>query len=184
MKLLSRQFVLPVMLAATCFASLPADAADTGKVNWQTTPKLSLNGLGQVKIGMTLKELKALFSKVEEQDAGAGTECFYAVPKGVPKGISFMITGGKVARIDVDSANYSSMSGAKVGQTEKQVSKLYNGKLEVAPHHYDEKGHYLTFVPKDSKDKNFRMVFETDGKTVTTFRAGKLPEVEYVEGCS
>ena len=25
--------------------------------------------------------------------------------------------------------------------------------------------------------------FETDGKKVTEFRAGKLPEVEYVEGC-
>ena len=33
-------------------------------------------------------------------------------------------------------------------------------------------------------DRNYRIVFETDGKRVLRFRAGKLPEVEYIEGCS
>ena len=43
---------------------------------------------------------------------------------------------------------------------------------------------YLTYVPKDKSDRNYRVVFETDGKRVLGFRAGKLPEVEFVEGCS
>jgi hypothetical protein len=29
----------------------------------------------------------------------------------------------------------------------------------------------------------FRIVFETDGQRVTRFRAGRLPAVQYVEGC-
>ena len=29
-----------------------------------------------------------------------------------------------------------------------------------------------------------RMVFETDGKRVKLIRAGRLPEVEYIEGCA
>jgi hypothetical protein len=28
-----------------------------------------------------------------------------------------------------------------------------------------------------------RLIFETDGKVVTSYRAGHEPEVEYVEGC-
>ena len=34
------------------------------------------------------------------------------------------------------------------------------------------------------KGGKFAYVFETDGKRVTNFRAGKFPEVEYIEGCS
>ncbi|WP_255327297.1 hypothetical protein [Synechocystis sp. PCC 7509] len=42
----------------------------------------------------------------------------------------------------------------------------------------------MTFIPKDKSDRFYRLVFETDGKRVLSFRAGKLPEVEYVEGYS
>jgi hypothetical protein len=184
MKELSRHLLLPV-LAMTWLAAapFPAAAKDVAKVDWKTPPKLTLRGLGEVKVGMTPKEVKALFSKVKELDAGGGTECYYLEPQGVPQGVSFMITDGRVSRIDITSSRYTSLSGATVGQGEKQVSKLYKGKLEVTPHHYDENGHYLTYVPTDKKDKNYRMVFETDGSKVTMFRTGKLPEVEFVEGC-
>lgn len=133
---------------------------------------------------MTLKEIKTLFPKVAVLDAGGGEACFYAEPQGVPQGVAFMVTAGRVSRIDITSSHYQSLSGARIGQTEQQVIKTYANKLKVTPHHYDEKGHYLTFVPQDKKDKNYRMVFETDGSKVTEFRAGKLPEVEFVEGCS
>ena len=94
-----------------------------------------------------------------------------------------MITEGRVSRIDITSSNYSSLSGAKIGQTEQQVIKLYANQLKITRHHYDENGHYLTFVPKDKRDKTYRMVFETNGRSITEFRAGKRPEVEAVEGC-
>jgi len=29
-----------------------------------------------------------------------------------------------------------------------------------------------------------RLIFETDGTVVTTYRGGAVPQVEYVEGCS
>lgn len=47
-----------------------------------------------------------------------------------------------------------------------------------------QNGKYLTFVPKDATDKNYRLIFETSKNRVTRFRSGKLPEVEYIEGCS
>ena len=47
-----------------------ASAAETGKVNWNTPPKLTIKALGQVKIGMTVKQVQALFPKVSVLDAG------------------------------------------------------------------------------------------------------------------
>jgi hypothetical protein len=75
------------------------------------------------------------------------------------------------------------MSGAQVGQTQDQVTQLYSGKLEITKHKYDDKGRYLTYIPTDITDQPYRMVFETYGNQITRFRAGKLPEVQYVEGC-
>jgi hypothetical protein len=42
---------------------------------------------------------------------------------------------------------------------------------------------HLTFVPKDVADKNYRIIFETTFDRVREFRSGKLPEVEFIEGC-
>lgn len=179
------KFLLSAVLALTCLSATSfSAAAETGKVNWNNPPKLSLKALGQVKVGMTVKQVKALFTNMTVLDAGGGQECFYLEPRNVPKGVAFMITDGRVSRIDITSAHYSSLSGAKVGQTEQQVIKRYANQLKVTRHHYDEKGHYLIFVPKDKRDKGYRMLFETDGRKITEFRAGKLPEVEFVEGCS
>jgi hypothetical protein len=110
-------------------------------------------------------------------------ECFYVMPSRARQGISFMVTGGRIARIDVTSPDYSTMRGARVGQPEADVLRLYGGALAVTGHKYEELGHYLTFIPRDAADRGYRLVFETDGKVVTSFRVGRLPEVEYVESC-
>lgn len=72
---------------------------------------------------------------------------------------------------------------SKVGDTEAQVKDFYANRLKIEPHKYHKGGNYLVFVPKDSKDQAYRMIFETNGTVVTKYRAGRLPEVELVEGC-
>ncbi len=161
-----------------------AKATPQKPADWVSSAKLSLNGLGPIKIGMTLDEARAAIGDPLKPEPSADKECFYVAPSGVPEGVSFMITDGRVSRIDISSPAYQSMSGARVGQTQDQVIQLYAGRLEVSPHKYVESGKYLTFIPKDKEDMQYRMIFETDGKKITEFRAGKLPEVEYVEGCS
>jgi hypothetical protein len=39
-------------------------------------------------------------------------------------------------------------------------------------------------TPSAAADKQFRIVFETARGRVTRYRAGLMPSVEYVEGCS
>jgi outer membrane protein assembly factor BamE (lipoprotein component of BamABCDE complex) len=146
--------------------------------------KLFANGIGQVRVGMT----------VSQASKAAGTPlvgetpnkyCYYLKPESKPKNVGFMVTEGRISRVDVwRDSKITTLKGAKIGDTEARIKSLYPGQIQVTPHKYVQGGHYLIFLPKEQADKNYRVVFETDGKRVTQFRSGKLPEVEYVEGCS
>jgi hypothetical protein len=145
---------------------------------------VTLRGIGPVRVGMTPAEASSAAGKqiVAKPDVNAG--CGYAEPEGGPEGVSFMVVSGRIARVDVTGGPVKTLSGAGVGDTEAQVQARYSNRLEVSPHKYVASGHYLTLVPTDPADADFRLIFETDGTKVTRFRAGKQPEVSYVEGCS
>ncbi|MHC0062949.1 hypothetical protein ACWATR_08460 [Nostoc sp. UIC 10890] len=146
--------------------------------------KIFINGIGTIKVGMTVSQAaKAAGTKLVGDPPN--NNCYYVKPQNEPKNLSFMVTKGRISRVDIrQNTQITTLKGAKIGDTEAQIKSLYPGQIEVTPHKYVQEGHYLTFIPKDRADRNYRVVFETDGKLVTQFRAGKLPEVEYVEGCS
>jgi hypothetical protein len=93
-----------------------------------------------------------------------------------------MVDGGLVARIDVDSGITATREGARIGDSEARIQSLYPGRVTVEPHKYTS-GHYLVVTPAALEDSAFRIVFETDSARVTKYRAGKLPQVAYVERC-
>jgi hypothetical protein len=113
--------------------------------------------------------------------------CFYLKPQVEPKEISFMVTKGRIARVDISNERTTTIKGAKIGDTEERIFSLYPSQIKATPHPYVSRpphnGKYLTFVPKDAADKNYRIILEKSGNRVTRFRSGKLPEVEAIEGC-
>jgi hypothetical protein len=139
---------------------------------------LTYDGFGAVKIGMRFPNASRSFPSSLARGANYENTCYYADAKRGFQDVSFMFTDGKLARVDVSGKNYTTAEGAKVGDTEARIKWLYKNRVVVTPHKYTD-GHYLTV-----KRGKFAYVFETDGKRVTQFRAGKFPEVEYVEGCS
>ena len=108
---------------------------------------------------------------------GALEECSYAKVPAAP-GLLVMLVDGKVVRLDVIEAGLATAAGAKVGDTEQRVRELYPD-LRVEPHKYTD-GHYLVVDSNPGR----RLVFETDGARVTRYRAGAVPQVDWVEGCS
>ena len=94
--------------------------------------------------------------------------------------MAFMITNGRIARVDISSRGYATERGARIGDSEARIKSLYRGMVKVSQHPYVD-GHYLTV---DMNRGRFSLIFETDGKRVTSFRAGKSTEVGYIEGCS
>ena len=108
-------------------------------------------------------------------------DCYYLRGAKSLNGISLMVIGGTVARVEVDTMAVASVSGAHVGTTEKQLKALYGPRLKVEPHKYlEEKGHYLTLRSTDGR-RGIR--FETENGRVFRFYAGPWTHLRYVEGC-
>jgi hypothetical protein len=143
-----------------------------------------IDGMGPIRVGMTVAEASRAAGVRLVRDEPLG-DCSNATPQGNPRGVSFMVTGNRISRVNVyENRRVATGKLARIGDTEARIKSLYPGRIQVSQHQYVRGGHYLTFVPKDRSDRNYRLIFETDGKRVTSFRSGKLPEVEYVEGCA
>lgn len=164
---------------STSLIALNAQAALT------PNSKVVITGIGDVRVGMTVAEAARAAGTELVSGEDRNAVCHYVTPKSGVKGMGFMVIRGKIARVDVwDNRQITTLRGAKIGDSEARIKALYPKQIQVSQHAYRREGHYLTFVPKDKSDRNYRVVFETDGRKVTSFHAGKLPEVEYVEGCS
>jgi hypothetical protein len=107
----------------------------------------------------------------------SGASCWQSRPMRGPSGISLMWNSGSIARVDVDYRSVAMAAGVRVGDSEKRIIELYP-QVKITLHKYT-KGHYLTV----SLDNDHQIVFETDGKRVINYRAGRKPEVEWAKGC-
>lgn len=161
--------------ASTAAPTAPSPEEKTGG-EWDVT----FSGIGPLRAGMSLDEAKIVMR--DNLDIPAKLEeCDMIKTKTGPKGILIMVEKNEVSRVDVTSGAVATVDGAKIGSTEDQIKSLYPGQVEVQPHKYTS-GHYLVVKPKSGGDN--RLVFETDGKKVTRYRSGKMPAVQYVEGCA
>ena len=140
-----------------------------------------MDRLGPISVGMTAAQVgKAVGPHVA--DVSPNNECFHLRGRGNLSGVSFMMIGGEVARIEVDTMSVVSWSGARIGSTEEQIKKIYGARLKVEPHKYLENdGHYLTLR---SRDGRFGIRFETEKSRVFRFYAGPWEHLRYVEGCA
>jgi hypothetical protein len=143
---------------------------------------IRFDGFGPVKVGMKPADAMKVFGNLlTENRWDDESECYYLNMKEDPENSpAFMVNDGTVARVDISTAEYQTEAGAKVGDTEARIKEIYGPGVDVSPHEYVD-GHYLTMTTKDGK---YAIVFETDGKVVTYIRAGRPPEVGYIEGCA
>lgn len=182
---------LPTVLTSTATTSsskLFASNIESSKQSNQLSDrsKLTYNSIGNVSVGMTVAEASkaAGIPIVLETSVPESGQCKYAKPQPKIEGLDFRLDGDRIVRIEVKGkSSISTSSGAKIGDTEAKIKSLYPGQIEIKSHWYISKGHYLNVVPKDLKDRTYRLVFETDGDRVTQIRSGQLPHVSNVEGC-
>ncbi len=155
------------------FVSTIAYAQSSGKV-------ITFKGYKNIEIGMTIKDVvKTMGLKFDFDAPPEKNECTYGYTKSLP-GMYLMLVNSVIARIDVDKGDYTTQEGAKLGDSESKIKKLYP-KLAVEGQKYVPEGHYMTVY---SPDKKRAIIFETDGKKVTAIRVGRMPEIEWVEGCN
>lgn len=142
--------------------------------------RLTYSGLGALRIDMTLRDAeRAGFKIVVDGQFSDLNECGLASVAGY-ENVQLLFEANRIARIEIYDARFSTLSGARIGDTESDIRRIYGARVKVEPHQYDPNGHYMIV---SSSDKKRALVFETDGKVVTDFRAGRVPAVEYVEHC-
>lgn len=145
---------------------------------------VSIRGFGPVEAGMTLAEANAAGARALRAPHPGSESCdMVGFADDTGSAVSFMVVGGRIARVDITGSPVETNHGARIGDAESRIQQLYPGRVTVRPHKYTA-GHYLIVAPSTPADSGFELVFETDSRRVTRYRAGKLPAVEYVEGCS
>lgn len=195
--------ILPLVLAGCgrgdCCGEVAWDTTDGASLQQRDSARadtawtLRFDGAGPLRVGMTVEEARAAMGGDFRQLTPDGSEpitdpdlqCDYAESARLPVGVGVMLERGRVVRVEVvDSASpVATAEGARIGDTEARIQRLYPGRVEVQPHKYTD-GHYLLVRPAAASDTTHLLVFDTDGRVVTRFRAGQKPQVEYVEGCA
>ena len=112
---------------------------------------------------------------------GGSKECRYLDTGGRSR-VYAMLVRDTVVRLDVRDSSVATDAGVRVGDAESRVRSLYPGSVTTQPHKYVQGGHYL--IVSSPATSTRQIVFETDGKRVTSYRVGRVPEVGWVEGCS
>lgn len=172
-----------------CFISILAAGIVTANMAFAKAVdawQLSEGGLGPIKIGMTVDQAEKAAQKkflLEPVDGQYRTEaCRFATLKNGPKEVFLMLNHRTIVRIDVKNPEIKTTQGFHLGSNADTVKTLNKGKIEAYPNKYEADKETVVVTPKEKS--NLRLVFDTDGKKILYMRAGKTPEVEYVEGCS
>lgn len=164
--------LIALALASTAAAEAPA---------WKLTP----NGLGPVRIGMTRDQVaKALKTELEGEAFDNEGSCVELFPENEElKGSYFMFHEGKLSRISVaDPSKTVTPRGIGVGASADDVRKAYGAGLQTEEHHYiGAPAEYLTYWLKP-KLRGVR--FETNAQGKVEFIHAGNDSIQFVEGCA
>lgn len=180
-------FVIPISVyyGRKARVDAPNAASQAGTDTATAHAALTDSSFGDIKIGMTLPQLQAAIGPLgDTTKLNRPCDIVSAVdPYRLPAGVSITQVNGRVARIDVENDSVATDKGIRVGDSEAKVREAYGNALIVQPHAYID-GHYLEVKSGTDSATAKGIVYETDGKKVTTFRAGFWDPVRWVEGCS
>jgi hypothetical protein len=167
----------PVPAGPTTTLSAVPPELDSPKLTDSST--VTTAGIAPLTFGMTVAQAQpAIGTRLLTESGGAPSgECFYVKPERGPAGVFMMVSKSTIERVDIRSGNVKTRSGLGIGTTLDQLKTALKEQLQI-------NGNTATFVPTSANDANYRVIFETDGAKVITYRAGKVPEVNNPVGCS
>jgi hypothetical protein len=168
--------------ATTTTLEESATTTSLGPPALDETSTVSTVGLDEVTFGMSLAGAQAAAGTVFVPEGPAG-RCTVYVPEQGPTGIRFTVFDGAVERVDILDGPIRTRSGIGVGSPVADVYARYGAQAQPAPR-ADGSGEDIVFVPQDETDAAFRVIFETDGAVVTSFRSGRVPLVLPSTPCS
>ena len=151
--------------------------------------KVSLRKIDKFVLGMAVEELKGIISSsLDDQNPSEEQMCaMYTLGKEQTR-LSFLTEKNKkgeriIERIYINSVGMKTRSGIGIGSSEKELNATYKDYLESNPNPYNPKTLDYYYVPKDKIDSNYRICFLVKNGFVETYSIGRLPAIQYKEGC-
>lgn len=132
-------------------------------------------GLGDVSIGASLRRVEDLLGSTLGSALG---DCGHVLSPDAR--VSVMTNEGTAARIDVTGPGFPTGRGIEVGDPVDAVRAAYGARLRERPAPYDpDEPEFYVDAPGGG-----RTVLEITDGLVTGIRAGREPEVDFIEGCA
>ncbi|MBB4082957.1 hypothetical protein [Brevundimonas lenta] len=153
--------------------------------------KLTAQGFGPLRIGMTRAEVEAALGPDANPNAVGGPDpeaCDMFRPNRAPEGMLVMLENGVLTSVWVSrNAAVETDRALNVGDTAAEVKRVYGASAEATPHKYvDAPAEYITvWTGSDHTSaaaRGLKYEIGTDGK-VSSIAAGG-PSIQYVEGCA
>jgi hypothetical protein len=135
-------------------------------------------GIGTLSFGMTVQQAQvAIGTRLLTETGGAPTgQCYYVKAEQGPDGVFFVVSSSTIERVDIRSGAVKTRSGLGIGSTIDQLKTALGAQLQIS-------GTTAVFVPTSANDANYRVIFETDGTKVVSYRSGKVPLVTAARAC-
>ena len=170
--------------------SKPSTVVSTDKLS--TSSKVSLRSVGPIQFGMEISKAQEV-SGVEFKRENQSAHCAIITPVGkLENDINFIAVDDVIVSANIfttQSQAFNTKSNIGMGSSETQLIKAYPNNIKLLESSQVEGNNYkvLAFVPKDSTDKDYRILFtlfENENGTfnVDHFSVGSLPEVK--TGCN
>jgi hypothetical protein len=146
--------------------------------------ELRIDGLGSMTIGMRVNDVERATGMEVDISTDFGPQCRYGQLVGGPRDLFLMFSRRVLVRIDVGTESaIETDTGIGVGDPISDVEDAYGDELERQLHPYlGDRGSYLIFNPEP--EDGFLIIFETNRRSVTSFRSGFDEQVRYIEGCA
>jgi hypothetical protein len=168
---------------AAVSASPTAASTPTAAMPAAVATMAGYDGYGDMRFGMDETAFVKAWGGELNGAAQPGSGCYYKTPKWVkrPADFAFMFEDGRFVRYDVGTMKETAPGGGRVGMEVARFRALYGERIESQPHKYVAGASYLRVAAPQGESA---LVFETDAQgTVTRWRVGVPPAVDYVEGC-
>jgi hypothetical protein len=146
--------------------------------------ELRIDGLGSMMIGMHVNDIERATGMAVDISSDFSPHCRYGQLVGGPHDLFLMFSRRVLVRIDVGNESaIETGTGIGIGDPISKVEDAYGDELQRELHPYlGDRGSYLIFDPEP--EDGLLIIFETNRRSVTSFRSGFDQQVRYIEGCA
>ena len=146
--------------------------------------ELRIDGLGTMTIGMDVNDIERATGMAIDISSDFSPQCRYGQLVGGPHDLFLMFSRRVLVRIDIGNESaIETDTGIGVGDPIPEVEDAYGDELQREFHPYlGDRGSYLIFDPEP--EDGLLIIFETNRRSVTSFRSGFDELVRYIEGCA